>query len=112
MVLPGDIVQTVAILAMMVLPGFLLGKFKLAGDGFATGLSNFVLYVAQSCMFIRAFLSTPVTSDVLRRMAIVFIFSIIIHLLFTGLRFSSIMAHRKVHVGFFVFQRFSQMQAI
>ena len=87
MVSPGDIVQTVAILAMMVLPGFLLGKFKLAGDGFATGLSNFVLYVAQSCMFIRAFLSTPVTSDVLRRMAIIFILSIAIHFLFTGIAF-------------------------
>ena len=87
MVSPGDIVQTVAILAMMVLPGFLLGKFKLAGDGFATGLSNFVLYVAQSCMFVRAFLSTPVNGTILRRMAIVFVLSAVIHVLFTGIAF-------------------------
>lgn len=87
MVSPGDIVQTVAILSMMVLPGFLLGKFKLAGDGFASGLSNFVLYVAQSCMFVRAFLSTPVNCTILRRMAIVFVLSAVIHVLFTGIAF-------------------------
>lgn len=87
MVSPGDIVITVAILALLVLPGYLLGKFKLAGDGFATGLSNFVLYVAQSCMFINAFLNTEVTGTVLRRMAIVFILSAVIHLLFTGIAF-------------------------
>lgn len=85
LVSPGNIIQTVAILAMMVLPGFLLGKCKLAGNGFATGLSNFVLYVAQSCMFVRAFLSIPVSSTILRRMAIVFIMSALIHLLFTGI---------------------------
>lgn len=87
MVSPIDIIKTVSILAMMVLPGFLLGKFKLAGDGFATGLSNFVLYVAQSCMFVRAFVSTPVTGTILRRMGIVFAFSVVIHLLFTGIAF-------------------------
>lgn len=87
LVSPSDIVQTVAILALMDLPGFLLGKFKLAGGGFATGLSNFVLYVAQSCMFVSAFLSTPVTGTILRRMAIVFVMSVVIHILFTGIAF-------------------------
>ena len=85
MISPIDIIQTVAILALMVLPGFLLGKLRLADGAFATGLSNFVLYVAQSCMFLRAFLSTPMTTVVLRGMVIVFVMSILIHIIFTAI---------------------------
>lgn len=87
MISPFDIIQTVAILALMVLPGFLLGKFKMVDGAFATGLSNFVLYAAQSCMFLRAFLSTPMTPVVIRGMGIVFVLSVCIHLLFTGIAF-------------------------
>ena len=104
LVSPGDIIKTVAILAFMVLPGYLLGKFKLAGPGFATGLSNFVLYVAQSCMFIRAFLSTPVSGTILRRMAIVLCMSVVIHLLFTGIAF---IFYRKAPDGIRRILRFS-----
>ena len=87
MISPLDLISSVAILTLMVLPGFLLAKFRLVDGRFALGLSNFILYGAQTCLLVRAFIQTELTTDVLRRMVGILVLSAIVHLLFTGIAY-------------------------
>lgn len=56
------LILQVAILFIMMVPGFLLKKCHLVQDGFGKGLSNLVLYIAQPALIVYSYLdceSTP-----------------------------------------------------
>ena len=72
----------IAVMALMILPGTLIAKAKLAPEGLGKGLSNIVLYVTQPVMIVAGFLSTNPTGDILIRMLAVFVFSVIVHVAF------------------------------
>ncbi len=50
-----DIVYNVVLLFIMMIPGILLKKCKLAPEGFGKGLSNLVLYIAQPALVFLAY---------------------------------------------------------
>ena len=51
-----QIIYNVAILFIMMIPGIILKKCKMIPDGFGKGLSNLVLYIAQSALVFLAYL--------------------------------------------------------
>ena len=51
-----DLILNVAILFIMMIPGFVLRKCKLSSDGFGKGLSNLVLYIAQPVLIFSAYI--------------------------------------------------------
>lgn len=53
-----DLVLNVAILFIMMIPGVIMRRGKLASDSFGKGISNLVLYIAQPCLIVYAYLST------------------------------------------------------
>ncbi len=87
MINPLEMISSVAILCLMVLPGYFLSKFKLADGKFAVGLSNFILYIAQCCLFVYSFANTKFSIGLLWNMLIIFFASILTHLLFTGVAY-------------------------
>ena len=76
-----DIIYNVGILFIMMLPGVILKKCKLCGDGFGKGVSNLVLYVAQPCLIFKAYLK-PFSAEVLKNALIVLLLSVIAHCVF------------------------------
>ncbi len=87
MINPLDMISSVAILCLMVVPGFILSKFKLAEGKFAVGLSNFILYIAQCCLFVYSFANTEFRVELLWNILIIFVASVITHILFTGVAY-------------------------
>ncbi len=83
----GQLISSVAVLCLMVVPGFVLSKFKLAEGKFALGLSNFILYIGQCCLFVYSFANTPFDPGILWNMLIIFCASALTHLIFTGIAF-------------------------
>ncbi len=73
---------SVATLFLFMIPGFLLRKFKLAGDDFAKSLSVLVLYVAQSALFIHGFI-IKFNKETFKGVIYTFIFALITHLVFS-----------------------------
>ena len=53
----SDLITNVAILFIMMLPGVIMRKCKLCGASFGKGISNLVLYIAQPCLIVYAYLS-------------------------------------------------------
>ena len=53
-----DLVLNVAILFIMMIPGVIMKRGKLSSDTFGKGVSNLVLYIAQPCLIVYAYLST------------------------------------------------------
>ena len=51
-----SIINSVAILFIMMIPGVILKKCNMISDGFGKGLSNFVLYIAQPALIFVAYL--------------------------------------------------------
>ena len=76
------LIPNVAILVLLIIPGFLLAKFSLAGEGFGKGLSNLVLYIAQPALFIAGYVAVDATREIVFRMVMIFLFACLIHLLF------------------------------
>ena len=76
------LIPNVAILVLLIVPGYLIAKFRLAGDGFGKGLSNLVLYIAQPALFIAGYVTVDATREVALRMVATFIFACLFHLLF------------------------------
>ena len=76
-----DIIYNVGILFIMMIPGIIMKKCKLCGDGFGKGVSNLVLYVAQPCLIFKAYLK-PFSSEVLQNALIVLLLSVIAHCVF------------------------------
>ncbi len=77
--------EQVAVLVLIMIPGFLLAKGKLVSDGFGKSLSNVILYAAQPALIIAGFVSVDFNTAVLLRMCAVFLLAILAHLLFYAL---------------------------
>ncbi len=77
----ADLIYNVALLFIMMLPGFLMKKCKLCDDRFGKGLSNLVLYIAQPALTFLAYLR-PYDHSIMINALYVFAFSVILHGLF------------------------------
>ena len=75
------LIYQVVLLFIMMVPGYLIKRLGLVDDGFAKGVSNLVLYIAQPALvvvsYVRAF-----NLDILINSLWVFLFSIVAHALF------------------------------
>ena len=78
----SDIIYSVAILFIMMIPGIILKKTKMISDGFGKGLSNLVLYIAQPALIFLAYLR-DFDKDILVNSIYVFIFSVVAHSIFS-----------------------------
>ena len=76
-----DIVLNVALLFIMMVPGFLMKKCRLSTESFGKGVSNLVLYIAQPALTFVAFLK-PFDKQILINSAYVLVFSVLLHLVF------------------------------
>ena len=80
-----QLVLNVAVLFIMMVPGVLLNKCKLIGDGFGKGISNLVLYIAQPALIVCAYLDCTLSfSDIWVNILLVFLFSLIAHIVFSA----------------------------
>jgi predicted permease len=77
----------VAVLVLMIIPGFLLAKFRLSNELLGKGVSNIILYAAQPALIISGYAYTPYNPDILQRMLAVLFFSILVHTVFTLVAF-------------------------
>ena len=75
------LIYQVAILFLMMVPGIILKKRRLAPDNFGRGLSGLVLYVAQPALVFLAYLQ-PYDHHILEGIGWVFLFSILAHAIF------------------------------
>ena len=75
------LIYNVALLFIMMVPGFLMKKCRLCSDGFGKGLSNLVLYIAQPALTFIAYLR-PYDHRIMINSIYVFVFSVILHALF------------------------------
>lgn len=82
MIDPLLLLSKVAILVLMIVPGFLLAKAKLLPDGTGKALSNLILYAAQVALIIAGFCAVDPTREILLRMLAVFLLALITHPLF------------------------------
>lgn len=77
-----SLVYQVAILFLMMLPGIIMKKSRLAPNDFGKGLSGFVLYVAQPALVFLAYLQ-PYSPEILAGIGWVLFYSFIAHAIFT-----------------------------
>ena len=82
MIDPLLLLSKVAILVLMIVPGFLLAKAKLFPEGTGKALSNLILYAAQVALIVAGFCAVDPTSEILWRMLAVFLLALITHPLF------------------------------
>ena len=82
MIDPLILLSKVAILVLMIVPGFLLAKAKLFPEGTGKALSNLILYAAQVALIIAGFCSVDPTKDILLRMLAVFLLALVSHPIF------------------------------
>ena len=81
MVNPLTLFQSVLLLFLLMIPGFLLRKFRIGGETLPRDLSNIILYVAQPAMIVVAFIR-DFDKEVAFNAAGVLIFSFIAHTIF------------------------------
>ena len=86
----------VAVLVLMILPGFFLAKCRLSNELLGKGVSNIILYAAQPALIISGYAYTPYNPDILQRMLAVFLFSVAVHVIFTFIAF---LVYRKAPSG-------------
>lgn len=79
-----DIFTSVLILFLLIVPGILLRKAKLASDTLPGGLSNVILYVAQPALIVVSFIR-PYDGEVMKTALGVLVFSFVMHAVFFGL---------------------------
>jgi len=84
MINSGDLFFSVLVLFILIVPGFLLRKFKLAGDDLPRGLSNIILYGSQPALIVVSFVR-PYDPGVMKTAIGVLIFSFILHGIFFGI---------------------------
>jgi len=77
----GALFNSVFIMFLMIIPGFLMRKSHLADGALGKGLANTILYATQPAMIITAFVR-DYDANIMRTAAAVFLFSFIAHLLF------------------------------
>ena len=81
-----SLVFNVALLFLMLIPGFVMAKYRLSSEGFGKGLANIVLYFAQPALIVSAYIR-PYDARILENLIVVFLFSVLSHLLFTAAAF-------------------------
>lgn len=73
--------RAVLLLFMMIIPGFILKKTKLADDKLPLGFTNTILYITQPAMLVVGFFR-PYDGKIMRSAIIVFILTFVVHALF------------------------------
>lgn len=82
----SDLILNVAILFIMMVPGVIMKKCKLCPDGFGKGISNLVLYIAQPCLIVYAYLCCSAGfADIWLGCLMTFILSFVAHVIFTAI---------------------------
>ena len=81
------IIQVVILFIMMV-PGFLMKKCRLAGEGFGKGLSNLVLYIAQPALILYSYLDCVPSRTLWLNALWVLLLSFLAHFLFAAVALS------------------------
>ena len=77
------LIEQVAILFLMMVPGILLKKCKLVADNFGKGLSNLILYIAQPVLVFYSYLNyTGTFADIWKNILIVLLLSVLAHIIF------------------------------
>ena len=76
-----SLIYQVAILFLMMVPGFILKKKRMVPDNFGKGISGFVLYAAQPALVFLAYLQ-PYNPQVLAGIGWVLLYSILAHVIF------------------------------
>lgn len=80
-----DLIINVAILFIMMVPGVIMKKCNLCSDAFGKGISNLVLYIAQPCLIVYAYLSCEKDfSDIWLGCLMTFVLSFVAHSIFTA----------------------------
>lgn len=77
------LITQVAILFIMMVPGYLMKRCRLAGEGFGKGISNLVLYIAQPALIVCAYIDYHGDGGVWLGALWVFLLSMAAHGLFT-----------------------------
>ena len=77
-----DIIYNVAIFFIMMIPGVILKKTKMADESIGKGLSNLVLYIAQPALIFVSYLR-DFSLDILINAAYVLVLSFVVHVIFT-----------------------------
>lgn len=77
------VIYNVALLFVMMVPGFLMKKCRLCDERFGKGLSNLVLYIAQPALTLLAYLR-PYDENIMVNALYVFGFSVVLHGIFAG----------------------------
>lgn len=83
MISPIDVFITVFSLVLLIIPGFILAKTKLLGEGADKALSNVVLYCAQPLLVFTTF-QKKFESEIAVNLVIVLALALVIHLLMLG----------------------------
>ena len=73
--------RSVLLLFVMIIPGFILRKTKLASDHVPLGFTNTILYVTQPAMIIVGFFR-PRDMEILKNAAVVLVATFVIHIMF------------------------------
>jgi predicted permease len=82
----SDLIFNVAILFIMMVPGVILKKCNLCQGEFGKGISNLVLYIAQPCLIVYAYLSCDAKfSEIWLGCFMTFVLSVITHLIFVAI---------------------------
>ena len=93
----SDLILNVAILFIMMVPGVIMKRCRLCPDGFGKGISNLVLYIAQPCLIVYAYLFCDASfADIWLGCLMTFVLSFLAHLIFTAV---AIPAFRKAPDG-------------
>ena len=80
----STLVFNVALLFIMMVPGFIMIKTRLCDEGFSKGISNLVLYIAQPALIIYSYIDFDGKfSDIWQNLLAVFFLSIFAHALFS-----------------------------
>ena len=77
-----DIIYSVATFFIMMIPGIILKKAKMADESIGKGLSNLVLYIAQPALIFVSYLR-DFSLDILINAAYVLVLSFVVHVIFT-----------------------------
>ncbi len=73
--------RAVLLLFMMIIPGFLMRKLKLAGDALPLGFTNTILYITQPAMLVVGFFRAR-DMGIMKNAAVVLVLSFLTHILF------------------------------
>lgn len=77
----GGLFRAVFLLFLMIIPGFIMRKAKLASDGLPLGFANTILYITQPAMLVVGFFR-PYDAAVLKTAGIVLLLTFLIHGIF------------------------------